>query len=38
MAELEFEMKVIEILRSTEDPQKALEIAIDVFNKVMAEE
>ncbi len=34
----EFEIEVIKILRSVEDPQKALEIAIDVFNKVMAEE
>ena len=38
MTELEFEMKVIEILRSAEDPQKALEVAIDAFNKFMAEE
>lgn len=38
MTELEFEMKVIEILRGAEDPQKALEIAIEVFNTFMAEE
>lgn len=38
MTDTEFEMKALEILRSVEDPQKAFEIATEVFNIIMAEE